>query len=710
MTMTEGGSKLTPAHLSRKAVVYLRQSSPAQVRDNRESQRLQYALKDTAEGYGFERVEVLDCDLGASAGAGAREREGFKQLLADIALGEVGLVLSRELSRLSRTDKDFCHLIELCQVFNTLIGDGESLYDPARLDDQLILGIKGTLSVVELKTLKFRLQQGREAKAKRGELGRCLAPGYVFDAAGDIVKDPNLRVAEAIALVFARFAELGSIRQVHRWFHDERVELPVNKPRGGRFHLHWQLPSMSFLSDLLHNPLYAGAYVYGRRPTTVTFRDGRTVKRQRTAIAADEASVFIPDHHEAYISWAEYQRHLQIMRGNGANFTSEESVLAVRRGHGLLVGLLRCARCGRKLHIRYWGKHGTAARYLCSGDFDTGGHYCLGFGGAAVDRRTSERLLEVLSPHGVEASLVALDKLATEDDDRRRALERQLQQVRYEAERAFAQYDEADPRNRLVAEVLEQRLNDKLKEQRRLEAEIAALRADRPRLTAAIETSVRALGHDFAAVWNAPDCPMTLKKRIVRTLIHEIVVDLDDSTQQLHFVVHWHGGCHSAWSMPKPQSGAVAHMTALEDVELIERMAVRYSDDEIARVLSKLGRRTGKGNRWTQSRVATVRRKHGIAAPDRACLDPDTLTLAQAVKHTGASDTTLMRLIKAKILTAKQIAPYAPLEINRTDLDSEPVAGILAHLRATGTLVLEGDTSAEQPSLFQDDQSLAQRG
>lgn len=710
MTIAEGLAKLSPAHLARKAVVYLRQSSLAQVRDNRESQRLQYALKDTAKSYGFTRVEVIDCDLGLSASAGAREREGFKQLLADITLGEVGLVLSRELSRLSRTDKDFCHLIELCQVFNTLIGDAENLYDPGRLDDQLILGIKGTLSVVELKTLKFRLQQGREAKARRGELGRCLAPGYVFDTTGHIVKDPNLRVQEAITLAFGKFGELGSIRQVHRWFHEARIELPVNKPSGGRFRLRWQLPTMSFVNDLLHNPLYAGAYVYGRRPVKIHVKDGGTIKRQRAAIAAEEASVFIADHHEAYITWADYERHLQIMRGNGGNFTSEESVLAVRRGHGLLAGLLRCGRCGRKLHIRYWGKHGTAARYLCSGDFDTGGAYCLGFGGATVDRRMSERLLEVLSPHGVEASLVALDKLADEDNDRRGTLERQLQQTRYEAERAFAQYDEAEPRNRLVADVLEQRWNDKLKEQQRLETELERLSSGRSPLTPAMEAAVRALGRDFAVVWNDPDCPMTLKKRMARTLIHEIVVDLDDSTQELHFVVHWHGGCHSAWRMPKPRSGAVAHKTALEDVELIERMAVRYGDDEIARVLSKLGRRTGKGNRWTQSRVATVRRKHGIATPNRARLDADILTLAQAVKHTGTSDTTLMRLIKAKILAANQIAPFAPLEIKREDLDSAPVADILAHLKSTGRLVLEGDTPGEQPSLFEDNQSVAQRG
>ncbi|MGH8593547.1 MAG: recombinase family protein [Gammaproteobacteria bacterium] len=246
---------LTPDHLARKAMVYLRQSSLQQVKQNLESQRLQYALADRAKALGFHRVEIIDCDLGVSAGPGAQVREGFKQLLASVALGDVGIVLSRELSRLSRTDKDWCHLLELCQLFNVLIADADNLYDLNRLDDQLVLGIKGTLSVVELKVLKLRLLQGMEAKAQRGELIRVLAPGYVCDQAGHIVKDPNLRVQEAIALVFKKFRELGSIRQTYRWFHDENIELPVNKAVAGRFQLVWKLPTQCFISDVLHNPL-----------------------------------------------------------------------------------------------------------------------------------------------------------------------------------------------------------------------------------------------------------------------------------------------------------------------------------------------------------------------------------------------------------------------------------------------------------------------
>jgi hypothetical protein len=434
---------------------------------------------------------------------------------------------------------------------------------------------------------------------------------------------------------------------------------------------------------VLSNPLYAGAYVYGRRPVKVNVRDGQTIRRQRSVQAVETASVFITDHHEAYIDWDSYQRRRDTMRSNGGNFVQDESALAVRSGQGLLTGLLRCGCCGRKLHVRYWGKHGTASRYLCLGDFQSGGSYCLGFGSATVDRRFSEHILAVISPQAVQASLVAIAQLHGDGSDKRSALERQLQQARYETERAFAQYDQVEPGNRLVCEVPEQRWNAKLEEQQRIAKELDALKDTAAALTPADELTLRELGRHFAEVWNSDACPMTLKKRIARTLIDEIVVDID-AAQQLNMVIHWHGGYHTTFSMNKPMSGAVVHKTAIEDVELITRMALRYGDDEIARVPSKLGRHTGKGNRWTQARVATVRRKHHIAAP--AAIDPEILNLTQAQKHAGISDTTLMRLIRANLLPVQQVAPYAPLEIKRVDLDAEPVAGIIEHLKHTGRL------------------------
>jgi hypothetical protein len=419
---------------------------------------------------------------------------------------------------------------------------------------------------------------------------------------------------------------------------------------------------------------------------------------------AEDASVYIPDHHPGYISWAQYQRNQDIMHNNGGNFTQDETALAVRSGQGLLTGLLRCARCGRKLYIRYWGKSGTAARYVCAGDFATGGRYCLGFGGATVDKRLGEEILKVISPHGVNASIAAIERLGNQDSDRHAALQRQYQQLQYESQRAFDQYDQADPANRLVADVLEQRWNDKLEALERLQVELDAHREARASPSPAETEAILALGNDFAAVWDDAACPMVLKKKIARTLINEIVVDLDEVAQVLQMIIHWHGGCHTSLTLPKPHSGAIAHKTALEDIEVITKMAHRYRDDEIARVLSKLGRRTGKGNRWTQSRVAYVRKKYNIATPDLDKPDPDILSLAKAAKYCSVSDTTLIRLIKENILACEQVAPYAPLEIQRADLDGEPVSSILKHLKATGKLTFEGDTPANQQSLFDENQ------
>jgi DNA invertase Pin-like site-specific DNA recombinase len=443
--------KIRPQHLARKAIVYLRQSSERQVRQNKESQHLQYALQDRARQMGWKQVEVLDLDLGSSAALGAPARLDFDRLIAAVARGEVGIVMSREVSRLSRRDKDWCQLLEVCQLFGTLIGDAEQIYDLNLMDDQLVLGIKGTLSVVELKILQLRLVAGTEEKARRGELVRLLSPGYVRDALGQVVKDPDQRVQEAIGLVFGKFRQLWSVRQTFLWFHSTGVELPVNKPRGPGRKLVWQRPTSAFIMNVLQNPFYAGAYFYGRRPTRLHWVEGQLRRRTITVSPPEQWKVFIREHHEGYISWAMFEEHQRMIRGNSLKCAGEPSVSAVRAGQGLLVGLLRCGRCGRKLHVRYWGKNGTAARYLCKGDFASGGRYCLGFGGSTVDRRLSEELLRVLSPLGMEASLRVLAQQSSSQCEQGQALRRQLEQLEYEAARAFDQYNESDPRHRLVA-------------------------------------------------------------------------------------------------------------------------------------------------------------------------------------------------------------------------------------------------------------------
>src|SRR5580700_176462 len=480
--------KIKQEHLARKAIVYLRQSSERQVRQNTESQRLQYDMAERVRGLGWQEVEIINTDLGTSAAIGAVYREGFERVLSSVALGEVGIVASREVSRLSRTDKDWCRLVEVCQIFGTLIGDEQQVYDLSYLDDQLVLGIKGTLSVVELKVLRQRMQAGQESKARRGELFKRLPVGYVLDPLGKIVFHPDQRICEAIRLVFAKFRERWSVRQTFQWFRDHDVELPANPIQGTQ--LVWKIPSQSLVRDILINPFYAGAYVWGRRPVTTLLVDGRLEKHQEATRQAEECRVFIPNHHVGYIDWATYEENQRMLRRNSVNWQGDESMAAIRAGQGLLVGLLRCGHCGRKLHVRYWGGRGTHARYLCKGDYDDGGEYCLGFGGASVDRRLSQELLKVISPLGVEASLKALEELRTGEIAQRSILSSKLDQLQYEARKAFEQYDAVDARNRLVASELERRWNAKLEEIEVVKQQLSSLDAQRYSLSSEEEARI----------------------------------------------------------------------------------------------------------------------------------------------------------------------------------------------------------------------------
>jgi Recombinase len=329
----------------------------------------------------------------------------------------------------------------------------------------------------------------------------------------------------------------------------------VNRKRDGRVEVVFQLPTHSFIGDVLRNPIYAGAYVYGRRPVELTLVDGRPRKRHGRLRSPTDARVFIPDHHEGYIDWATYAEHQRMMRRNSLRHEHGEGTGGVRAGHGLLARLLRCGRCGRKLHVWYWGRHGTAARYLCVGDFPAGGRYCVGFGGATVDRRIGEEVVRVLSPLGVRASLEALEQRRAADTARRDALARQLEQAEYEERRASEQYHAVDARNRLVAAELERRWNVALEHVERLRSALAELEQAAPVLSEEERVTVRTLGERFADVWHSPACPPELKKKIVRTVLDEIVVTHDGATDTLRFTLHWAGGTHTALEMPKPRSG-----------------------------------------------------------------------------------------------------------------------------------------------------------
>jgi DNA invertase Pin-like site-specific DNA recombinase len=691
--------KITPLHLQRKAIVYLRQSSERQVQHHTESQRLQYDLAARARALGFQQVDVIDTDLGRSAAIGAARREGFERLIAAVAVGEVGLVLSLEASRLSRTDQDWCRLLELCPLFDTLIADADSVYDVSTLDDQLVLGIKATMSVAELKVLHQRLQQGTEAKARRGELVRLLPAGYVRNASGQIVKDPDQRVQQAIDQVFRLFRQTRSIRQTFLWFQRRGLELPVNKREQDNTRLVWQVPTQPFIGSILHHPCYAGAYVWGQRHTELVVVEGKVIKRTSTWQRPEDCRVFIPDHHEGYIDWETFEENRRIMHNNATKTDPDASVGAVRAGKALLAGLLRCGHCGRKMHVSYWGKSGTSPRYRCRGTFDAGGTYCVMFGGAGVDRRFTQELLNVLSPLGLQASLEAIEGLNQREHEQRQTLEYKLVQLQYEAQRAFEQYNEVDPRHRLVAAELERRWNAKLEEVEAVQATLVALSQHQRALTDDERVTILGLGERFTEVWDSPHCPMALRKTIIRTVVKEVIVNEDAATERLQFILHWQGGSHTSFEMPKPQWG-IADKTAPDTIELIRQMAVRYSDEEIARVLNKHGRRTGKGNRWTKNRVAAARRRYVINGHRRPRPDPEVFSLQQAARYCGVSSTTMKRLVASGVLKRDQVAPWAPWEIKRADLESEVIRQVLAHLQTTGTLPLVGNDSATQQLLF----------
>lgn len=699
--ISQQNNKIKEVHLNRKAIIYIRQSTARQVRKNKESQRLQYALQDKARQWGWNDIEIIDIDLGSSAAVGAPERRGFERITSLVAVGEAGIIFSREASRLSRTDKDWCQLLEVCNVFDTLISDGDQVYDCNCVDDQLILGIKGTISSVELKILHARLIAGMEEKARRGEFKRQIPPGYIWDASDKVVKDPNKRIRDTIELIFKKFREILSVRQTYLWFHSENIEAPVLKDIAGKKEIVWKLPEKDYLKGMLKNPFYAGVYVWGRETTKLEYKDGKIVKRKVRLSDGREAKVFIEDHHDGYIDLETFDENEAIIRSNCLSQTQVERRGAARNGQGLLSGIVRCGRCGRKLYVAYYGKSGTAARYICRGDYESGGKYCLAFGGSTIDKKFTEELLRVLSSYGMKASIQAEKILSSEDGAKIKAFGQKVKQLEYEASRAFEQYNEVDPRNRLVAAELESRWNEKLEELEDAKKHLKTLGSERCHISDEEKEKILAFGERFSEAWENQHCPNSLRKKIIRTIIEEVIVNFDEEKQMLNFIIHWKGGCHTEFELPKPVSG-VGQKTSLEDLEIIRKMAFRYGDDAIARVLNKLGRKTATGKRWNESRARTIRGKYSIAGHIHTIKDPDILTLGQSTKYLDVSKTTIQRLVAKGVLEKNQIVSWAPWEIKKSDLDSNNIREIIKTLHETGRLGVQGKDSERQTHLFND--------
>jgi excisionase family DNA binding protein len=664
-------SRIMPEHLARGAFVYVRQSTADQLLNNHESRRRQYALADRAKALGWTTVEVIDDDLGRSGSGIARP--GFEKLLAAICEGRVGAVVSIEASRLARNGRDWHTLLEFCGLVGTLIVDEDGIYDPRHPNDRLLLGMKGTMSEMELSLFRQRSLEALKQKARRGELFLTVAVGYLKTSHDRIEMDPDLRVREAIASVFSRFAELQTVRQVHLWMRQERLPLPaVSYGAEGRV-IVWKLPVYNTLHHLLTNPIYAGAYVFGRTGSRVTIEAGR--KKIVRGYRRDRSSweVLILDHHEGYISWAEFERNQRLIsdNANGQSFMSRGSV---RRGEALLAGLLRCGHCGRKLHVAYSGENGTSGRYHCrGGHLNHGGAPCISFGGMRIDRAVGAEVVERLQPLGIEAAITALAARRAEDDAKRRQLQLALEQARYEAARARRQYDAVDPDNRLVAAELERRWNERLLRVRALEDEQDALAATPPTTLAVAEQQrLLALGADVERAWHSAGATPATRKRIIRTLIDEIIVRIEDAT--LSLVIRWAGGDHTALQVRKNSVGQHRWSTAAAVVELVTVLARQMSDGAIAAVLNRAGKTTGRGNGWNRSRVRCLRNhRHIPAYRDGERAERGEVTLEEAAAVLSVSEATVRRLIAARTIPASQLCKGAPWVIRAANLTTDAV-------------------------------------
>lgn len=669
-------SKITAEHIKRAAYVYVRQSTLEQVQVNQESRRRQYGLAERARWLGFVEVVVIDDDLGRSGGGVARP--GFEKLIAAVGRGSVGAVFAVEAFRLARNGRDWHTLLEFCGLVGSLIIDEDGVYDPRSPNDRLLLGMKGTLSEMELSTFRQRSVEALRAKARRGELLTTLAIGYVRSSDGRIELDPDRRIREAIALVFAQFRALGSVRQVLLWLRQESIELPMQAfgPEGRR--VIWRPPVYNTVLHILTNPVYGGGYVHGRTESRARIENGR--KRVVRGIRRPRAEweVLLVDHHSGYIGWDEYLHNQEVIAGN-ATMRGQLVRGPARRGAALLAGLIRCGVCGRKLHVAYGGPQGQVARYHCRGamiNHGVGGP-CLNFGSLRVDAAVENEVLRVMAPVGMAAALEAIESQHRDGEERWRQSELALEGARYEAERARRQYDAVDPANRLVAADLEQRWNTRLTEVERLKAELSAAKAAAPAALTSVErAALQALGGDLARAWRHPAATMDCKKRIVRTLVHEIVARPQPETLEL--LIHWQGGDHTRLIVPRNRHGQHRGVTDTETAKIIVALARLLPDSAIAAVLNRLGRRTGLGRTWTEARIRSWRSDHSIAVyREGERLQRGELVLHEVSARLGIGKTSVVRLINAGVLAAHQVCPGAPYVIPAAALSDESVVAAL---------------------------------
>ena len=593
LSLSLGGNKIQPQHRDRLAVVYVRQSSPQQVLNHRESRELQYKLADRAVelGWSRERVVVIDDDQAQTAST-MEGRFGFQNLLAEVSLNHVGLVLGMEMARLARCNKDWHQLLEVCALFDTLLYDHDGLYDASHYNDRLVLGLKGTMSEAELHILKTRMQEGRRNKAERGELFSTLPCGYVQLPSGEVVKDPDEQARSVMELVFRKFEQLQSGCALLRYLVRENIRLPFRVRSGAnRGQLQWRRPNQAKLSDILHHPMYAGAYVHGRRPVDPKRKKPGKRNSGQRLVAMDQWAVLIPDRLPAYITWEQYLKNQQRIAEN----TTQRKPGPPREGVSLLNGVIVCGRCGYHMQVRY---NGRTPYYYCLGGYEHEGTgmTCQSIGGVRLDNTIAEQAMKVLEPAALELSLKAAEDLEQERRDLHQHWQQRLERAAYEVDRARRQYDAVEPENRLVARELERQWEAALIEQRQLDEEYHRFQTEQPdRLSAAQRAAILSLACDIPALWQAASTSHADRQCLIRHLVDHVVVEVQGESEVVDCTIHWKGGYQSLHEVIRP----VRRYDQLRDYErlrerILELRRQGWKMADIAEQLNKEGLRTSR--------------------------------------------------------------------------------------------------------------------
>jgi len=647
---SQAHQKVTASHLRRDAYLYVRQSTVRQVLENVESTKRQYALRERAVALGWpnERVIVIDVDLGLS-GSSATDRQGFQKLVAEVGLGHAGIVLGLEVSRLARNSSDWHRLLEICALTDTLILDEDGVYDPAHFNDRLLLGLKGTMSEAELHVLHSRLRGGILNKARRGELRRPLPVGLVHDDAGRVRLDPDKQVQESVRLLFETFTRTGAASATARYFREQGLLFPSRIASGAhKGELAWAPLALGRVAHALHNPWYAGAYVYGRsrwRPGP----DGRTRHEQRPK---EEWHAFIPDAHPGYISWEEHERIEQQLQQSARALCWQRS--PAREGQALLQGRVVCGLCGSRMHVHYNVRRGgkLVPNYVCFGrGREFGDPACQSISGTEIDAATGALLVEAVTPMAIELALAVQHEITARLDEEDRLRHRQVERAQYETDQARHRHMQVDAANRLVAESLEAEWNQKLRALAAAQQEYEGQRkAGRLAVDAQERARVLSLATDFPAVWGDPNTQARERKRMLGLLIEDVTLI---KQTQITAAVRFRGGATTTLTLPRPLTAQQLRATHDDVRRQIDALLDEYTDAQVARVLNERTLRTGAGVAFDDESVKWVRYAHKLKSLKQRLLDCGWLTQREMSSRLGLKRSALGRRRQAGRIKAR---------------------------------------------------------